>query len=362
MELLLIACVALLAFANGANDNFKGVATLWGAGRARYAPALAWATGFTLLGSVTAIWLASGLVAKFNGSRLLSTQLYTELPFLVAVSLGAGATVLLASRLGFPISTTHALTGGLVGAGLAGAGLSQVKFGALGTGVAAPLLFSPIVALTLTLTLYPLLSRFIFAQERDCLCVDEAGLVAIPVGAMASVAVLAPPSLRLGIGAECQTGTEVVRLHTSDALHWFSGAAISFARGLNDTPKIAALALVATAAGSRFHFGMVAVAMAVGGILGAARVAKTMSHQITPMATQEAVTANLVAASLITLASFWALPVSTTHVTSGGIFGIGLLRRSEADWRRVREILLSWVVTLPLGASLAAAFYWLLTL
>jgi len=108
------------------------------------------------------------------------------------------------------------------------------------------------------------------------------------------------------------------------------------------------------------NYVLVVLAMAVGGALGAARVAQTLSRRITPMATREAVTANLVAAALVTLASGYALPVSTTHVTSGSIFGIGLLRRQEADWRCVRDILLSWVATLPLGAALAALSYWLM--
>jgi len=85
-----------------------------------------------------------------------------------------------------------------------------------------------------------------------------------------------------------------------------------------------------------------------------------MSRRITPMKSPEAISANLVAAALVTASSYFALPVSTTHVTSGGIFGIGMLNRSQADWVRVREILLSWVVTLPLGAVLAAGSYWLL--
>lgn len=148
----------------------------------------------------------------------------------------------------------------------------------------------------------------------------------------------------------------------ADGVHWFSGAAISFARGLNDTPKIAAVLLVAAAGVVTLDYLLVALAMALGGVLGAARVAQTMSKKITPMATPEAVSANLVAATLVTLASPFALPVSTTHVTSGGIFGIGLLRRQEADWRRVRDILLSWVATLPLGAVLAALIYRLLRL
>lgn len=75
------------------------------------------------------------------------------------------------------------------------------------------------------------------------------------------------------------------------------------------------------------------------------------------MLAQEAVTANLVASALVALASPLGLPVSTTHVTSGGIFGIGLLRRHKADWNKVRDILLSWVATLPLGAVLAVLVY-----
>jgi PiT family inorganic phosphate transporter len=361
LSYLLIVSVALLSFANGANDNFKGVATLWGARHTSYERALAWATSFTLLGSITAMWLAAGLVVKFNGSKLLSSGVYAQLPFLVGVALGAAITVLLACRLGFPISTTHALTGGLVGAGIAAVGFSQVKFAALASGVAAPLLFSPLAALLLTVELYPWFARVVpGGGRRDCFCVDQAELQVVPAGASASVAVLAPPAVRWANGEECQTGAEVIRAQVGDVLHWFSGAAISFARGLNDTPKIAALLLVGSAAGARFHFGMVAVAMAVGGILGATRVARTLSHKIAPMATEEAVTANLVAAGLVTLASFWALPVSTTHLTSGSIFGIGVLRRGEADWRQVRDILLSWVATLPLGALLAASFYALL--
>ncbi len=81
MAFLLMAAVALLSFANGANDNFKEMATLWGAGRTSYRRSLAWATGFTLLGSLVAVWAASGLAAKFNGSKLLAHAIYTPRRF-----------------------------------------------------------------------------------------------------------------------------------------------------------------------------------------------------------------------------------------------------------------------------------------
>jgi PiT family inorganic phosphate transporter len=172
--------------------------------------------------------------------------------------------------------------------------------------------------------------------------------------------VSAPPAVRWATAAECQAGEEVIRWSLTDALHWLSAAAISFARGLNDTPKIVAVLLVASAASLKMEFALVALAMALGGMLGAARVAQTMSKKIAPMAMPEATGANLVAAAVVTLASGWALPVSTTHVTSGSLFGIALLRRKQADWRRVRDILLSWLATLPLAAGAAVLFYWLL--
>jgi len=359
MKLLLIAAVGLLSFANGANDNFKGVATLWGAGRTSYKRALAWATVFTFLGSLVAIWAGGGLAAKFSGAKLVGKEIYTQMPFLAAVALAAAGTVLLASRLGLPISTTHALTGALVGAGVTAAGFAHVKFAALTSGVVLPLLFSPIVSLALTVAICPLIAKL--ATGRDCVCVDQPQSVVIAAPSTSAIAVLiASPVLRWAPATQCQTGAEAVRFSITDGLHWLSGTGISFARGLNDTPKIAAVLLVAAASAVRLDYTLVAVAMALGGALGAARVARTMSKKITPMATEQAVTANLVAALLVTLASRFALPVSTTHVTSGGLFGIGLLRRREADWKQVRDIALSWVTTLPMGAVLAMMFYLLL--
>lgn len=358
MEALLICAVGFLAFANGANDNFKGVATLWGAGLASYRRAIAFGTSFTFLGSMTATWVGSRLVAKFSGAQLVGNVVVTHIPFLIAVSAGAGATVVLAARLGLPISTTHALTGALIGTGFIAAGFSHIRFASLGSGILLPLLFSPIAALLLTVGIRLFATRFRGTHEiPDCICADAPKALALAGNSQMSAMVLPVPSLRWAPAEECQTGEEIVRFRVVDGVHWFSAAAISFARGLNDTPKIVAVLLIAPGALVGFNYFLVALAIGVGGVWGAARVAHTMSHKITPMATEEAVTANLVAAVLVALASPLGLPVSTTHVTSGGIFGIGLLRRHEADWGKVRDIFLSWVATLPIGAVLAAVIY-----
>jgi PiT family inorganic phosphate transporter len=148
-----------------------------------------------------------------------------------------------------------------------------------------------------------------------------------------------------------------------NVLHLLSAGAVSFARGLNDTPKIAALLLAAgpllagplatgplAAPGPSYL--AIAAAIAAGGLLGSRRVARTISHRITTMETGPALSANLATSLLVAAASGLGLPVSTTHVSVGAIFGIGLASR-RARGAIVLEILLAWTVTLPLAALLA---------
>ena len=121
MTLMIIVFVGmLLAFGNGANDNFKGVATIYGSGTASYCLLLIWATLTTASGSIVAIFLAGKLLAAFTGKGLVPADVAGEPAFAAAVALSAAGTVLLATRLSFPVSTTHALIGALV-AGLLGA-------------------------------------------------------------------------------------------------------------------------------------------------------------------------------------------------------------------------------------------------
>jgi PiT family inorganic phosphate transporter len=144
-----------------------------------------------------------------------------------------------------------------------------------------------------------------------------------------------------------------------DVLHYVSGGAVGFARGLNDTPKIVALMLAAEALPATWGLALVAGVMAVGGILNARRVAETMSKKITRMNPGQGFTANLVTSILVGCASLFGLPVSTTHVSVGSLFGIGVVN-GTARVRTILTILTAWVTTLPLGALLAAAAYLLL--
>lgn len=367
MTLLLLLSVGFLAYSNGANDNFKGVASLFGSRTTSYRTAIGWATVSTFAGSVAAIFLAQALLKRFSGKGLVPDGLVGSEYFLVAVALAAGATVILATLTGFPISTTHALTGAMLGSGWVAVG-DQVQLGVLGRAFVLPLLLSPLVAVLLGALLYALCRRLrqrAGITKETCLCLGQEPVLQPAGGALAAAQVLpvALPHLTVRVATEphCQERYAGHFLgircqQAMDAAHFLSAGAVGFARGLNDTPKIAALLLLLPALGTRGGLVIVAAAIALGGLLGARRVAETMSHKITRMTPGQGFAANLSTGLLVLAASLFGLPVSTTHVSCGALFGIGLTTR-QADLRVVRNILLSWLVTLPCAALLGAAIY-----
>jgi PiT family inorganic phosphate transporter len=360
---LLVAAVLFLAYANGANDNFKGVATLYGSRTASYRVALAWATVTTLAGSALALALASGLTAAFSGKGLVPDEVAARPAYLVAVAVGAGLTVLLASRLGLPVSTTHALTGGLVGAGLVAAG-GEVRFAALGQSFLLPLLLSPVLAITLTVLVYPVLRG---VRRRAGVA---AGTCAWAGGGYEEVVALTDGSPALRRTGERLTSVEAASCReryvgrvlgadagaVADGLHYLSAGAVCFARALNDTPKLLTLLLAVGAVAPDAGLAVVGLSMAVGGVLNARRVAETMATKITAMNVGQGLTGNVVTAVLVAGASKLGLPVSTTHVSVGALFGIGAVT-GTARVRTVLTILVAWVTTLPLGAALSAVAY-----
>lgn len=138
-----------------------------------------------------------------------------------------------------------------------------------------------------------------------------------------------------------------------DRAHVVTAGAVGFARGLNDTPKIVALLAGGEALGVTAGMSTTALAIAVGGILTARRVAETLSFGITPLNHGQGFTANAVTAILVTLASPLGFPVSTTHVSCGALFGIGAAS-GEARWNAIAQILAAWLTTLPVAAALSA--------
>jgi len=362
---LLFLATLFLAYSNGANDNFKGVATLFGSGTTDYKRAIAWATATTLAGSLCSIFLAEALVRNFSGKGLVPDALTISPTFLLSLAVGAGLTVMLATVSGFPVSTTHGLTGALLGAGLAAVG-TQVNFAKLGNSFFLPLLLSPVVAVFFGTVVY-LLARGLRVKcgvtKEWCVCIGETEqIIPIPQPAsVLSVGQIALPEISIGTTEQCVQRYKGSMLGVStqkllDFFHFISAGSVSFARGLNDTPKIVALVLIIKAVGIRWGMIAVAAGMAVGGLINARKVAITMSKKITPLNHGQGFTANLVTAALVIFASRWGLPVSTTHVSVGSLFGIGLVTR-QANLRVVSGILTSWILTLPIAAILGGVIY-----
>lgn len=360
---LILLAVVCLAYANGANDNFKGVATLFGSGTTNYRSALIWATVTTLLGSLTAVLLAAGLLKSFTGSGLVGAELAAQPEFVAAAALAAGLTVLLATWIGMPISTTHSLIGGLVGAGLAAG--STIATGQLASGFFLPLLLSPVIAILATSVGYLIFHgarRAFGITAQSCFCVGTEVIETVPVMHGSSVVErIEQLTAKVGNAVTCHSRYQGQFLGIKvgpvfDQLHFLSAGVVSFARGLNDTPKIAALLLIVPALGSFGSTALVGVAIAAGGLLSARRVALLMSQKITPMNHGQGFTANLVTSLIVIAASVFGLPVSTTHVSCGALFGIGTVTR-QAQWRTIAMILAAWVTTLPVGVVLGAVCY-----
>jgi PiT family inorganic phosphate transporter len=309
--------VAAVAWANGANDVSKAVATLVGSGVSDCRRAITWGSACTVVGALISAATGTALVATFSSGLLASGSAVT-VAVAVGVLVGTAAWVVLATRLGLPVSTTHALTGAIVVTGVVVYGVHGVRWEALAQRIAMPLLISPVIGM---------------------------------VGAVLLIVVLRALAVRRGLRS----------------LHWVSSGATAAARGLNDAPKLAGLAVLLVLAlrhAAPTHAGQVGIAaliaasMGLGSLVAGRRVTETLGTEVTRMDDREGTAANLCTAVLVTAAALRGLPVSTTHVSSGSIIGIGVeARDGRLNGRLIREMVLAWLITLP-GAGLLAVTAW----
>lgn len=375
MDVSIVAFVLLLAlaFANGANDVSKAIATLVGSGVTGYRTAILWGAVWTVLGAVLSGVIATAMVKTFS-QGLLAPGVSASPNLVVAVLVGAMLWVLVASRTGLPVSTTHALTGAIVGAGLIAFGREGLLWEGIGKKIVLPLILSPLLALALSLVLHPLTRRLAARWEGTCLCVMPTARALVMIDGQGATRTLFQ-STTLGrpvmaVPAQCDRAGLNGLTVGLDSIHWCSSGLASLARGTNDAPKIAAMLLLGSAiaswpsvaAQSAAIIG-VAVAMGLGSYLGGLRVTKVLAEKVTQMNHSEGLSANLTTSSLVFVSALMGLPVSTTHVSSSAIIGIGLLKGvSAVRWTTVRDMVLAWVVTLPAAAFLSALAYLLLAL
>ncbi len=365
IEVLVVAALVLaLAWANGANDICKGVATLVGNGTTPAKRAVWWGTLWTVAGGLLAVFWGDALLKTFS-SGYLAPGFQVDLVFVASSIGGAVGWVALATRCGLPVSTTHALLGGLVGATLMAVGPAGLRIGAVTHKALLPLLVAPLLAIALSSAIL-LLARFVAGKVpawRPGCCPREAWQ-RNPFECLLPSADQRSPS---------RPSVAMARLWVG--LHWFSSGMTSFARGLNDVPKIAAF-LVLTAAlapglapsstvqgHALWPILLVTGVMGMGSLWGGMRVLEVMSHRVTPLDASSGLVANAGTSILVLLASPLGLPVSTTHVSTGALMGVRWSERAAAPPAdALKLILYGWLITLPVAAGLAALGTWLFAL
>lgn len=317
-----LTAAAGLAFANGANDISKSIATLVGSGESDYKKAVVVTSLAVAVGAVLASAWAVKMTLLFT-KGMLSPQVQLNQTFALAILAGAVGWVLLSTRIGMPVSTTHAIVGATLLTGLYAFGFDQVLWGSVWKKVALPLLLSPVVAFGAAWLLFRGLNWL--CREQYCL--------------------------------NCHWA------------HWASAVSSGFARGLNDTPKIAGLGFFfyavldpnATVA-PRWFFLVLAAANAAGGIILGLKVTDTLAHKVTEMDHLEGFAANLATTAMVVATAVHGFPVSTTHVSSSAIMGMGLRKGTGGVNRAmVGQIALAWLVTLPTAGVIGVAAYWTLT-
>jgi PiT family inorganic phosphate transporter len=372
ISLLAFALVFALAFANGANDVSKAIATLVGSGVTDYRSAIAWGTVWTVIGAGVAAFVASAMIKTFSHG-LVQAGTIIEPAATLAVLTGAMAWILFASRTGLPVSTTHALTGAIVGTGFVAFAGEGLIWSAIGKKIALPLLLSPFLALTVSLLIHPAVHALARKWEGACLCVMPASRALVTIDARGSTRTLFQTtsfgSPVMAVPSQCDRAGLQGLVVGPDTIHWISSGLASFARGTNDAPKIVAMLLLGSAtaawpsASSQLAaFGGVALAMGFGSYIGGLRVTEVLAEKVTKMNHAEGLSANLTTASLVLVSGSLGLPVSTTHVSSSAIIGIGLLKGwNNVRWTTVRDMVLAWVVTLPASAFLACITYLIIT-
>jgi len=368
---LAMAGALVLSYANGANDVARSVATLIGSGTTNYSRGLLWGALWTGLGATLAAWLASRMLRTFVSDWFVAGSA-ADPAFSVAVAVAALGWVLFSNRRGVPVSTTHSLVGAIVGLGVVLGGSAGIAWSRVIAKVIVPLAASPFLAVGAAWLMLPQLQK-VASPDRELVlrvAMRKAAVVTpVAVGARPDTVArqMLPASAPLPGGDSCGYVPTFLRANAS-RLHWISSAAIAFARALNDTPKIAAISAFAFLGSSGrdavpvVTFVLLAASMFAGSVLSGLRVTRRMAECITRLDDASGLTANLFTAFLVAGAANLGLPVSTTHVSTGAIVGVGLAHGVKAvSWATLREFVLAWTVTLPATAALALAAYTLLS-
>ncbi len=392
-----------MAFSIGANDVANAMGTSVGSRALTIRQAVLVAAVFEFAGA----FLAGGHVTKTirNGILdpvMMAGDLDATVYGMLAALTAAGTWLLIASRLGWPVSTTHSIVGGIAGFGAVALGIEAVQWGELGR-IMASWVISPVLSGTLAFLIFTQIRRVILDREDPIAQLRRWG----PVYAFAVLLVIGLVTLFKGLKnlqldlelpeallyssliALAGAGAAAVFLRRVKvdpdadrdfhfatvermfgALQILSACAVAFAHGSNDVanaigPVAAVVSVVqqgvleATAPVPLWLLLVGGLGIVIGLSTMGLRVMATIGQRITELTPTRGYAAEFAAAITIVLASRLAIPVSTTHTLVGAVLGVGLARGIGAlDFRVVGTIVLSWIVTIPIGAGLAIFFFY----
>lgn len=318
MILLVVIFALVFDFINGFHDTANAIATTVSTRAMTPQKAIIASAVLNFCGAL----LSTG-VAKTIGGDIVKSASMVNANVLVAALIAAIVWNLVTWWYGIPSSSSHALIGGLVGAVAAASGFEALNAKGIET-IVLSLVISPIIALV---TGYALMVVLLWIFGR-----------------------LAPNMLN----------------HGFKRMQLLSAAAMAFSHGANDAQKamgIITLALVSGGVIDSFEVPTwvklaCAASMALGTAAGGKKIIKTMGTNIFRMVPLSGFAADMGSALVISLATFFHLPVSTTHVVSGSIMGVGSAKRITAvRWTVAQNMLMAWVLTIPLSAFVGMLIY-----
>jgi PiT family inorganic phosphate transporter len=390
----------------GANDVANAMGTSVGSGAITVKQAIIIAAIFEFAGA----FIAGGNVTKTIRKGIIDPSSIVNNPEvlvfgMLAALLAAAIWLMIASTRGWPVSTTHSIVGAVIGFAMVGIGIDAVEWGKVSQ-IAASWVVSPVLGGTIAFLLMMSIRWLILNTENPfnsarrwgpayvflvgfiiSLVTLFKGLkhlnVELTVGMSFVVAIIFGAALagvgwaminRIKVDADADRDfhfASVEKVFTPMMI--FTACAMAFAHGSNDVangigPLAAVVSIVQSGGEVSQKAALPLWILVLGGtgiVVGLAtmgyRVMKTIGSGITQLTPSRGYCATLAAAATVVLASRTGLPVSTTHIAVGAVIGVGLARGVGAiDLRVIGGIVVSWVVTLPVGGVLAALFYFTL--
>ena len=395
-----------MAWGVGANDVANAMATSVGSKALTIKQAIVIAAIFEFAGA----FLAGGEVTSTIRKGMVDSQLLAGSPDLLvfgmlASLLAAGVWLLIATRFGWPVSTTHSIVGAIVGFAAVGIGIEAVQWVKVGY-IAMSWVISPLVSGSIAFALmasvqflilntpnplqnakryvplYIFLVGFIVALVTLFKGLKHVGLdtttgqnymLAVVIGVLIMMAgIVFIKRIKIDPAADADFGyTNVEKIF--GVLMMVTACAMAFAHGSNDVANavgpIAAVVSIVNSGGEVAQKSVMpiwilfvgGIGIVLGLIMYGHKVIATVGTGITQLTPSRGFAATLAAATTVVVASGTGIPISTTHTLVGAVLGVGLARGIGAlNMRVVRTIFMSWIVTLPAGAILSIIFFFIL--